>query len=219
MSTWYQITCNVIADDKSSVAKFFNLDPNEDVRTNSFEFSFGGKNGPSLRLGKIIEQNPGLIFINKMSIECDTVQWHVERFSPSTKAHQRILIQDFGSMQNKLSKKALEEYEKSMPGLAIKHLNGVKGYDEFRWSYLFNDFTNVAAKLDKAEEYKELVNPYKYFDIKTYILEYECEYSKEWQKEWQGPYPMDKINALKDKLASYSDVEFKNINVREVEPR
>lgn len=218
MSIWYQITCTVLAEDQKAVAKFFNLDPKEDVRTDVFEFSFGGKNAPSLRLWKIIKQNPDLIFLNQINIE-DTVQWYLERYNQATDEHQKILIQDFGAVENKLSKKVLEDYEKSMPGLAIKHLNGQKGFEKFRWSYLFGDFNRNAALLNNAEEYRELVNPYKYYNIKNYILEYECKYGDSFCKEWQGPYPMDKINAIKDKLTSYPDVELRNINVREVEPR
>jgi hypothetical protein len=82
MSIWYQHEVHAIAKDRAAVAKFFKLDDsNQDVRTDMFEFSYGGKNAPSLMLRKIVQENPDIIFLVKESIECDTVEWFVTRFS------------------------------------------------------------------------------------------------------------------------------------------
>ncbi len=225
MSIWYQHEVHAIAKDRAAVAKFFKLeDSNQDVRTDMFEFSYGGKNAPSLMLRKIVQENPDIIFLVKESVECDTVGWFITRFDVKTNQQQFFWIQDFGSVTNKISKKVLEEYHKSSPTLVEKHLNHQRGFENFRWEMHFNDFDKVADMLDRAPEYKEMVNPWKEFNVKTYILECECNYGTEdeeyWHKEWQGPYPMGKIESIKKDIAErVEEGRIRNINVREVEPK
>src|SRR5271154_334384 len=109
MSVWYQLNVTAIAADKAAVAKFFNLkDSWEDVRTDSFEFSFGGKNAPSLTLKKIVQQNPDLIFLVEQQVEVDTVEWFITRFDTVSNEQQFFWIQNFGSVVNAVSKKVLE---------------------------------------------------------------------------------------------------------------
>ena len=129
MSVWYQLEVEAIGN-QQAIGKFINLNPKEDVYIDNFKFSFGQKNAPGLRLWKIMQQNPDLIFLTKMSVECDTVQWHLEKFDAASGEHRRILIQDFGPAVNRISKKVLEDYEKALSGLAVKHLNGEKGFEE-----------------------------------------------------------------------------------------
>jgi hypothetical protein len=213
MSIWYQLHVTAIAENKTAVAKFFNLDPETDVRTDSFEFSFGQKNGPGMRLGKIVEQNPDIIFLVKQSVECDTVQYWIERFDAAADQHQFILIQDFGDVENKVNKKIVDKYERKLPGLAIKHLNDQKGYEGFRWSQYFNDFNKAATMLKQAEDYMEMVNPYKYFDIKTYVIKFEYAGIE----TCQGPFAMEKIHSIQDRFSKMSEIT--NITIKEVTPR
>ena len=159
MSTWYQYHIEVIAKNKEAVAKFFNLDPKDDVRVDHFEFSFGQKNGPGLRLGKIIEQNPDLIFLVKQSVEVDSVSLWVERADAINKKSQRILIEDSGEYVVEINKKLLDMYAAKFPSLPAKHLAREKGFEEFRWSYLFYDFEKTAEMLAHANEYEEMVSP------------------------------------------------------------
>lgn len=215
MSIWYQLEVEAIARDGVAVAKFFGLNnSHEEVRTDMFKFSFGGKNAPSLSLKKIVQQNPDLIFLVEQSIECDTVEWFVTRFDVQSNQQQFFWIQDFGHVVNKVSKKLLEEYEKDMPGLAVKHLNGQEGYEEFRWSFLFNDFDKAADRLNRAEEYKEMVNPWKQYNIKMYIVEFEAFGSK----SWEGPYTLAKAERTKERLSKCA-MDCTNLSIREVEPK
>lgn len=230
MSIWYQLKVHAIAKDKSAVAKFFGLsDSWEDVRTDMFEFSFGGKNAPSLSFKKIVQQNPDLIFLVEQCVECDTVGWFLTKFDVNINQQQFFWIQDFGPVTNKISKKILEEYEKENSELLAKHLAGQKGFEDFRWTMFFRNFDKTAEMLSHAEEYEEMVNPWRYRNVKTYLIEYECNYgcdSEEfWHKEWRGPYPIAKIDSIKDdfnkriKEGKLREKDIRNINVREVEPK
>lgn len=231
MSIWYQYKVNVLAVDKAATARFFNLDPENDVRGygDSFEFSFGGKNGPPIRLGKIVEQNPEMIFLVEESVEVDTVSVWLERFDKIPNEHQRIFLYTTGMATTKINKGILDLYTQEFPTLPAKHFNGERGFEEVRWSMFFNDFGKAATLLRRHKEFEELVNPYKYLGIKTYLIEYECNYgSKEepsFHKEWQGPAPMGEINAIQEKIArrikegNLAEGDIRNINVREVEPR
>lgn len=230
MSIWYQCKVKAIAADKTAVAKFFGLnDSFEDVRTDTFEFSFGGKNAPSLTLRKIVEQNPDLIFLAEQSIECDTVEQFVTRFDKIKNEQQFFWIQDFGSVTNKVSKKLLEEYDKEHPTLVLKHLNAEKGYENFRWEMLFWDFNKAADRLNRAKEYEEMVNPWKHFNVKTYIIEYEYNHGSKdepsFHPDHQGPAPMGEINAIQEKFARYvkegklDEGDVRNVKIREVESR
>jgi hypothetical protein len=230
MSIWYQCKVHAISKGRAAVAKFFGLnDSHEDVRTDMFEFSFGGKNAPSLTLRKIVQQNPDLIFLVEQHIECDTVEWFLTRFSTEKNEQQFFWIQDFGSVTNKISKKLLEEYDAYSHELTMKHLEGLKGFEDFRWTMFLNDFDKIADRLNRAEEYKEMVNPWVHFNIKNYMIEYECNYGHgdepHFLKEWQGPHPMAKIESIKEDIAKrikegrLAEGDIKNINVREVEPK
>lgn len=226
MSIWYHLDVTAISKDQAAVAKFFGLkDSWEDVRTDRFEFSFGGKNAPSLTLRKIVEQNPDLVFLVKQSVECDTVEWFLTKFDSKSNQQQFFWIQSFGSVENKISKKLLEEYHKDRPKWLEAHLEGKKGQENFLWDLFISDFDKAADILNHAEEYKEMVNPWTHFNVKSYVLEYECKYGDEYHKEWQGPHPMGKIESIKEDFARYvregklEESDIRNINIREVEPK
>ncbi len=219
MSIWYQHEVHAIAKDRAAVAKFFKLDDsNQDVRTDMFEFSYGGKNAPSLMLKKIVQENPDIIFLVKESIECDTVEWFVTRFSVEKNEQQFFWIQDFGSVTNKISKKVLEEYHQWSPTLVEKHLNGEEGFESFRWEMFFNDFAKVASMLDRANEYKEMISPWQAFNIKMYIVEFEFTVGGGFHKEWEGPMSLGKTEKVKQRLARHGN-DVRNITIKEVEPK
>lgn len=220
MSIWYQLEVTAIAKDKSPIAKFFGLDDDyKDVRTDHFKFSFGGKNAPSLTLRKIVEQNPDLIFLVKQEIEGDTVEWFITRWGANSNQQQFFWIQDFGAVTNKISKKVLEEYHKEFGETTIKHLNGQEGYEDFRWTMFFNDFDKAASMLSRAEEYKEMVNPWKEFNIKTYVVEFEFTYGSDWHTEREGPMPLGKTEKVKARLSRSFGEDVRNIVIKEVEPK
>jgi hypothetical protein len=231
MSIWYQYEIDVLAVDRGATAKFFNLDPEKDVTAyaDHFKLSFGGKNMGSMRLGKIVEQNPDMIFLVEESVEVDTVSVWLQRFDKIPNEHQRIFLYTTGMVNTKINKEILDLYAKEYPTLPVKHLTGEEGYDDFRWSMFFNDFGKCATLLRRHKEFEEMVNPYKYLNIPTYIIEYECNYGSEnepsFHKEWQGPLPMPKIEAIREKFANYvkkgrlKEGDIRNLNVREVEPR
>lgn len=158
MSVWYYLTVHAMAESKTAVAKFFNLDDSYDnVRTDRFEFSFGGKNAPSIRLSKILEQNTDLIFLVKQEIECDTIEWYLMRFDKVSGNIVNVLIQDTGEVENVINKKIVEEYEVEFPGLASKHFTHQSGYIGFRWAMFFN-FEKAAHILNNHISYREMVN-------------------------------------------------------------
>ena len=158
MSVWYQIDVTALAADKTAIAKFFGLNDSwEEVRTHSFEFSFSGKNAPSLSLRKIVQQNPDLVFLIKQSIEIDTEQWFITKFDAIANEHRFILIQDFGFVENKINKKILEAYTNEYPTLPPKHLENQKGFEGFRWRMFFNDFDMATLMLNQADQYQEMV--------------------------------------------------------------
>lgn len=158
MSIWYHLDVTAMAADKKAVAKFFNLEDSwEEVRTSWFEFSFGGKNAPSLHLRKIMEKNPDLIFLVKQSIECETVQWFLMRFDRASGKQQNIFVQDIGPWNNQINKKILEEYSKEYPSLPAKHFAKEEGFESFRWSMFFN-FEQAADMLNRADQYGEMID-------------------------------------------------------------
>ncbi len=158
MSIWYDLEVTAIAENKTAVAKFFNLDDSwEDVRTDHFTFSFGGKNAPSLTLHKIMEKNPDLIFLINQSVECNTSQWFLMRFDQVSGKQQLVFVQDSGDCNNEINKRILEEYTKENPTLPEKHFANQKGFEGFRWKMFFNDFKKCAAILNNAENYKVML--------------------------------------------------------------
>jgi hypothetical protein len=216
MSIWYQYKIDVLAVDKAATAKFFNLDPKDDVSAyaDHFEFSFGGKNMPSMRLGKIVEQNPDLIFLVQESVEVDTVSYWIQRFDKIPNEHQRIFLYTTGMANTKINKGILDLYTKEYPTLPTKHFSSEKGYEEVRWSMFFNDFGQAATLLRRHKEFEEMVNPYKYLNIKTYIVEFEAFGSK----GWEGPFPLGKAERVKERLANNA-MDITNLSLREVESK
>jgi hypothetical protein len=157
MSVWYQCNVTAIAADKTAVAKFFNLqDSWEEVRTDMFDFSFGGKNAPGLTFWKIAKQNPDLIFLVEQQIECDTVQWFLMRFDASSDTQQSVFIQDSGSYNNEINKKIWEDFTKEHANLPADHWYFKKGNDKHRWRGFFNDFKKSALILNQADQYQEM---------------------------------------------------------------
>lgn len=156
MSIWYQYEVEAMSGDFIAVAKFFNLDPAENVRINNFTFSFGMKNGPGLRLQKLQAAHPDLIFLVEERIECDTVSYWLDKFNKSTDKFQHIYLYTDGPATRRISKKALEEYSKELPSLPAKHIARQKGFEEFRWS-MFISFERASRMLNQADEYKEMV--------------------------------------------------------------
>lgn len=157
MSTWYDFDVKVMSNNSSAVAKFFNLnDTLQDVRTDWFEFSFSGKNGPSLNLNKLIEQNPDFIFLVKCSIESENISWSLSRFDRVTDTHQTISIQNISHYGSEINTKILEAYTTAYPTLPAKHFANEKGYEGFRWSMFFNNYEMASFMLSKFDQYETM---------------------------------------------------------------
>ncbi len=161
MSIWYHYDVTA-SGDRKAIAKFFSLDETDIHYIDHFEFNFGQKNVPGLRLGKLVEQNSDLIFLIKQSVEGDT-SWWIEKFDEDLQQHQYIRIEssrDYGGSpcrSTEYNKLILEEYKKENPELTAKHLAGLKGFEGFRWSSFFYNFEKTAAKLKRFEDYKEMI--------------------------------------------------------------
>lgn len=163
MSIWYQLNVTCIAKNRAAVSKFFGLrESHEDVRTDIFEFSFGGKNGPGLRLALIVEQNPDIIFLVEQQIECDTVQWFLTKFDVVSGVQKFIRIQDSGEYNNEVNKKIWEDFTKTNADLPTDHWFFIKNQpnDRARWKMVFNDFNKLELILNQADQYQEMTPPY-----------------------------------------------------------
>lgn len=157
MSVWYDIKCYVYGD-RESIAKFFNLEI-EDVFVDNFEIEYGRKNMPGLGLVRLIEKNPGLIFLVRESVECDTVIWSLHRYDEASKEIKGIMIQNSGSASHEVNAKFLEMYMTKFPGLAEKHEDKQKGFEGYRWTYLLNSFDKMNNLLKNADQYRKMVCP------------------------------------------------------------
>ena len=176
MSIWFQYSVTAIGD-RVAIGNFFKLDPKEDIHgIEDFEFSFGQKNVPGLRLQKLVVQNPELIFLTKVSSDYDVV-WYIEKFDVATDKVKHIFIErspfDIECGGHEVNKLLLEEYSKQFHYLMDQHKNG----RPYEWrSFFFNiertcdtnlmdtfsrfSFTNeYLSYLKVTEEYKtELLN-------------------------------------------------------------
>lgn len=156
MSIWYQYSVTCLAEKPSDIAKFLGLSDHNDVWTDRFSFSFGCKNSPGLRLEKIVERNPDLIFLVKEEIECDTVSWWIDGFDAATQTYQHIFIYTDGLATTEVNEKIFKEYEKEFPHMTAKHLAGIKGYENFRWTSFFN-YQRADQMLKNYLEYQEMI--------------------------------------------------------------
>lgn len=153
MSIWYQY--DVVAfGDRHAIGKFFNLDGEKDIHyIDSFHFSFGQKNVPGLRLGKLIEQNPDLIFLVHQSTDFDDT-WYLH-WAPKANEESKYLFlhQNVYGQGDEFSKNILEEYKKKFPYLMTQHYEGRR----YEWEMFVGSFENAASLLGKAEFYKDRV--------------------------------------------------------------
>jgi hypothetical protein len=156
MSVWYHYNVRAIGVDRRAVANFFSL-PKEDVYSDDFELSFGGKNGACLPLHSLIKDHPDIIWLVEQQIETETYNYWIERYDNIVGEHQRIMIESSGFSSHDINKRLMEEYDQAFPGLVAKHVAGEKGYETFRWSYFFSNFGAAAAKLRRAADYEEMV--------------------------------------------------------------
>lgn len=147
MSVWYHYDVTIIGNKREPLAKLFGLE-SDDINTDNFEISFGRKNMPGMRLGKLIDQNPDLVFIVKESVE-NSVAWWVQ------KGDKQILIEDSGDVIVEINKRVLDEYTKKYPYMMEKHREG----RPYEWKSFFYDYDKTVAMLDQADQYKEMISP------------------------------------------------------------
>lgn len=153
MSIWYQF--DVVAfGDRKAIGKFFNLNPEEDINyIDRFGFSFGQKNVPGLRFGKLMEQNPGLIFLVKQSTDYNCM-YSLNWVPSATQPMKYLFLQEhtFG-VGNAFSKELLKLYESKYPYLLKQHSGG-RPYD---WESFIGSFENAEKLLANSDLYKTRV--------------------------------------------------------------
>lgn len=152
MSIWVQYNVTALGSRKA-IGKFFNLDPEQDIHhIDQFEFSFGQKNIPGLRLDKLIEQNSDLVYLIEEEIECDST-FFLQRFDILSGKMQFVLINQSNSEFKfiKYNKRIMEEYEKQFPNLMEQHKNG----RPYEWRWFFNDYEKIVKILNAADQYKD----------------------------------------------------------------
>lgn len=159
MSIWYQHDIKVLGDRKA-IGRFFNLDPEKDIHyIDTFEFSFGQKNAPGLRLGKLIEQSPDLIFLVKSSTDYNSYL-SLQRFNENQidDGFQNILIMstNYDPINVQVSKLLYEEYSKRFPYLLDQHKTG----RPMEWKLFFNDYQKAIDILNHTDDYKEMIAPF-----------------------------------------------------------
>lgn len=155
MSVWYQYNLHAIAVDTRAVANFFGL-PNKDVYSEYFELSFGGKNGGCLPIDALVKDHPDIIWLIEQHVESDTENIWIQRYDNIVQENQAIHIESRGFINNEINKRLLDEYERAYPGLSKKHLDGQKGYENFRWNMFFSDFSKAAHILRQFRDYEEM---------------------------------------------------------------
>jgi len=102
-------------------------------------------------LGKLIANNPDLVFLVKNSVEGGTYI-SLERFN------ERLLIEvSQYRMYTKINKELLDEYTQKFPTLVEKHLRWEKGFQGFRWGYFLNSYEKISKLLDNANDYRDLI--------------------------------------------------------------
>ncbi len=153
MSIWYQY--KVIAfGDRKAIGKFFNLDPESDIHyIDRFDFSFGQKNIPGLRLNKLIEQNPDLIFLVHQSTDFDDTWYLHWAPNPDEPGKYLFLHQNRHGEGEEFSVKILEEYKKKFPYLMQQHHEGRR----YEWEMFVGSFANAATLLGNRDQYKEKI--------------------------------------------------------------
>jgi hypothetical protein len=149
MSTWYDYKITGYGS-PNEIGKFFNIDPSDVNYLDSFTFSFGQKNGPGLRLEKVIKQNPGLVFLVVQSVECNPPTLWIEKYDPYSNEFQRILVE---SSDGELNKRLAQEYEKKFPYL-LKQIR--KG--EYNWD-MFCSNSPIREYLRYADSFQEMIVP------------------------------------------------------------
>jgi len=152
MSIWYHFNVEAYGN-REAIGKFFNLDPEEDIHyIDRFSFSFGQKNVPGMRLGKLIVNNPDLVFLVKNSVE-DSTYISLERFN------ERLTIEiSQRGVFTEVNKKLLEMYKKEFPTLIEKHLKLERGFKGFRWSYLIGSHEKISELLNNANDYRDMTS-------------------------------------------------------------
>lgn len=150
MSTWYQYTITVFGSD-SSIGKLFNIDASDVHYIGSFDFSFGGKNGPGFRYEKVIKANPDLIFFVNQSIESAYFCLWVEKYDPPTNSFKRIVVEN---SDGEINKKLLQEYAKKFPYLMEQHKQG----RPYEWKMFFHS-VNLHEYFKYEEAFVDMILP------------------------------------------------------------
>lgn len=158
MSMWIQYDVTAFGDCRA-IGKFFKLDPENDIHyIDRFGFSFGQKNVPGMRFGKLVEQNPNLVFLVRQTTDYETT-WLLERFDTASNKTQQILVEQDGhyteGYPSSINKRILIEYTEEFPTLPAKHLARQKGFEEFRWKMFF-DYGKISFMLSQADKYEEM---------------------------------------------------------------
>jgi hypothetical protein len=150
MSNWYDYRVTVFGP-PNEIGKFFNIDSSDVNYLDSFDFSFGQKNGPGLCLEKIIKQNSGLVFFISQTIEISNSSLWIERFDSASNEFQRILVE---THDGDINKRLLHEYELKFPYLLEQHKNG----RPYEWKMFF---ANAPSKeyLKYTDSFREMVIP------------------------------------------------------------
>lgn len=152
MSVWYQyrITCY---GDEVAIAKFFKIKKEEVNFIDSFDFSFGAKNGAVPSIDKLVENNPDLIFLTEQQIECDTVNWWLQRFDQTTSQIQSIPVMFHSYDDIEINKLLLEEYEQQFPYLMKQHQKEGRPYE---WKWFFGHYSRSSTFLSNHAKYQEM---------------------------------------------------------------
>jgi len=147
--------------DRQAIGKFFNLAPEDIHYIDHFDFSFGQKSVPGLRLGKLIEQNSDLIFLLKQSTDYDTI-WSIERFNKELCKHEyvTIMINHYEANSIKFNKLILDSYNEKFPWLIAKHKLLKVQYD---WTHYFN-IEIITEVINNVSKYSEMIDVQHYID-------------------------------------------------------
>lgn len=137
MSIWYQYTL-IAKGSQEAIAKFFNHRP-EDIRSDSFEISFGCKNGPGLNINKIVKQNSELIFLIKEEDDYGS-SIYLDKFDTTKDKCLSVHLSrvDYGIEWVSYNSEMLDYYKKAFP----------EKNDKINWeNFFFNKDINFLVSM------------------------------------------------------------------------
>lgn len=147
MSIWYDAHVTAYGEE-DDLAKLLGLKPEESHGLHKVELSFGQKNGVDLR--PLVKNNPELVFLIQMSIECFSGGIRIARYDSASATELDILLESYSYDMVEFNKKILEDY----PELVQEY----KKSGAVNWKSFCSDEKRIRELLNQTDKYEELIS-------------------------------------------------------------